>query len=144
MKSTFRFSGFSIAIDSEWRDITDCLDSPDAPATLAKVDGVGALQFSLAAYRGGNIPSANAEDLLSMVYEFAATRGLRDSRDETVNGGRPVYAGASFRASGDFVRVWYVSDGKSFLLVTYVCTWESQTEEIQECEEAVPSVTFSC
>jgi hypothetical protein len=41
---------------------------------------------------------------------------------------------ASFHAGDDFIRVWYLSNGQSVLLVSYVCSWESREVERQQYE----------
>jgi hypothetical protein len=56
----------SVVGEPTWRDITE----GDGPLTLAKPDGVGALQFSCALYKSGPEPNASLEDLKSMVLEF--------------------------------------------------------------------------
>lgn len=142
MESVFNFPGFRIHTAAEWRDITDSLNDPGAPFTLAKPDGVGALQFSVARYKSGDIPSPSLKTLSSMVREFAENKCLESPFDEETFSDKILYSGVSFDGGDSLVRVWYVSDGKSFLLVTYVCDWESQTLEVQECNDFVKSVRF--
>jgi hypothetical protein len=48
----------------------------------------------------------------------------------------------SFMSGDDFVRAWYVSDGLSFALVTYVCEAGGEADELAECEQIVGSLAF--
>ncbi len=52
-------------------------------------------------------------------------------------------AAGSFLSGGDFVRVWYVSDGLSFARVTYVCEAGRETEELADCEQIIGSLAFA-
>jgi hypothetical protein len=79
MKLLYTFPGFRIEAGGDWRDITHTLHSPGKPFTLAKEDGVGALQFSPALYRRGPLPCATKEGLLSMTLEFGQCRGLGEA-----------------------------------------------------------------
>jgi hypothetical protein len=143
MSLTFRFPGFQIDAADDWRDITESLNNPKAPPTLAMPDGVGALQFSLARYKTGTIPSPTIADLLSMVREFADNKDLDEPFDEDTFSEDVMGAGASFKGGEDLIRVWYISDGKNFVLVTYVCGWESRdTTEVQECNSFVRNIRF--
>src|SRR5262245_14385368 len=123
MKHRLTFPGFEIEAGVDWNDITHTLDSPERPFTVAKQDGVGALQFSPALYRGGPLPMPTKDDLLSMAIEFGQYRGLGEAFDTDGVEGPLAGAGASYHSEGDFIRVWYVSDKRSIMLATYVCEW---------------------
>jgi len=73
------FADFQVEASDDWQDITDVLDSPDYPFTLAKENGVGALQFSAALYRRGPRPSPTKDELLSMAIELGQNRGLYEA-----------------------------------------------------------------
>ena len=40
------------------------------------------------------------------------------------------------------MRAWYVSDGLSFALATYVCEAGSEAEEVADCEQIIGSLAF--
>jgi hypothetical protein len=138
------FGGLALDATPGWTDITDDIEGDDKPFTLAKPDGVGALQFSPALYRGGAVPSPSANDLLEMVREFGHGRRLGEPLDEALQEGRPASAGASYHSDSDFVRVWYVSDGSNIALVTYVCERGHEEAELEECEQVVRTIQFVC
>jgi hypothetical protein len=134
---------FSISIADGWEDITATLDDVEAPLTFANPDsGVGALQLSLAVYTSGTLPGVHAHDLSELLREFAATQGLGNSFDRLSSPGEIAIEAASFHAGDDFARVWYASDGKNVVLLTYICPWVHRDREALEREKSVRSLRF--
>jgi hypothetical protein len=142
MKHLLKFPGFQIEAGVDWNDITDSLDYPECPFTVAKQAGVGALQFSPALYRGGPLPWPTKDDLLFMAIEFGQNHGLGQAFDTNGFEGSLTCAGASYQNEGDFIGVWYLSDKKSIILATYVCEWRCRYQELPECEEIIRSLQF--
>jgi hypothetical protein len=138
-----RFPSFTVQAPDGWQDITDSVEADDAPFTLARADGVGALQFSVALHTGGERPGPSPQQLLEMVEEFGQSRGLGVAGAVATQAGPPQLAAGSFESDGDRVRVWYVSDGLSFALVTFVCEAGREADELAECELIVRSVRFA-
>jgi hypothetical protein len=135
---------FGLLAGDEWEDITDSLSDPNAPFTLARpARGVGALQFSPAVHRSGPVPSPSVEDLEALLARFAVRHGFGEQID-IAHFSHTVYGvGASFRSGDDLVRVWYVSDGKNIMLITYICEWSDRLHETGVCDEMVKSITFN-
>lgn len=133
---------FTIRCSDGWCDITDEVEAADAPWTLARPDGVGAFQFSIATYKSGRIPNPTPQDLLSLLRHFASSRQLGEPADVVVEDGELRLAGASFRSGDDFLRVWYVSDGRSCAMVTYTSVWDEQHSELVDCEEMIRTLRF--
>lgn len=133
----------SLAVPEGWDDITATLESPDPASTIADPNsGVGALQFSTAIYKAGALPQVTSQNLSEMLDEFAASRDLGGPFDRAVYQG-PIFAvGESFQSGTDFVRVWYCSDGKNIVLVTYVCDWSQRDCEAEAREMTVRSLRF--
>jgi hypothetical protein len=128
---------------SSWRDVTELIETSNAPYTLGRESGgMGALQFSTALHESGLPPSTSAAALLRMVEDFGKARGLGPSFNGFADAGPPLIGAASFHSGEDFVRVWYVSDGTNFAMVTYVCTWGDEPHELHDCEAIVKSVRF--
>jgi hypothetical protein len=139
-----RFNLFSVNPPGGWVDVTYSLDVVTPPVTLARPGGVGALQFSVAAYSGGERPDPSPDQLLGMLEGFGESRGLGAPQAAVATrAGRLRLAAASFRSEGDFVRVWSVSDGLNFALVTYVCEAGRESEELADCERIVRSLAFT-
>jgi len=109
-----RFPGFAMLLSPSWCDITE--DLPDgSPLTIARPDGMGALQFSVARWIGGPEPRPSAADL----------------------------AAATFTQDTATVRAWYISREGSFAKVTYACEGHPVESELLDCEQMVRSVTFT-
>jgi hypothetical protein len=137
------FPGFSIRADQEWEDITHTIGGANKPFTLGRpTAGVGALQFSPGLYRSGPLPSPSPADLLSMAEEFGRSHSLGTPYDRISEEGAVSVAGLSFHSGTDFIRVWFLSDGKNVMLATYVCDWGDQGAELASCERIVKSVDF--
>lgn len=138
-----QFPGFAVSVREGWSDLTHTLGTKDGPFTLADPEtGVGALQFSPAIYQSGPEPSPTLVDLRSMVAEFAKARKLGTAFDETVHSGDVSWASASFHREDDLVRVWYLSDRKNIVHVTYLCDWTNRSLEVEECEAILKSLRF--
>ena len=104
--------------------------------------GVGALQFSAARYKSGKLPHIQCDDLTDLLSQFAVNRGLKDPFDEMVSSDGISVVAASFHSGDDLIRVWYVSDTKNLILVTYVCNWEQRDTEADNIETIVRSIRF--
>ena len=138
-----RFNAFAVQAPRGWADITDEVEVEDPPYTIARPrNGVGALQFSIALYDSGPIPNPKPKDLLSMVKEFGRKRRLGKPADVVTEPGPPRLAAASYDWEEDFVRVWQVSDGRSFAFITYTCAAEQAGPELPACEKIVRSIVF--
>jgi hypothetical protein len=127
---------FTVDAPHGWEEI------PESVWTLARPDGVGALQFSVAIYTGGKPPQPSTSELLGMVKDFARARGLGVPRSIAVKSEPLLSAAGSFRYGDDFLRVWQVSDGLNFAFVTYVCESGQESKEMFDCEQIVSSLSF--
>ncbi|GEP41313.1 hypothetical protein [Brevifollis gellanilyticus] len=133
---------FTITFCDGWSDITEEVEAVDPPWTLAKPDGVGALQFSIGIYKGGPVPNPTQRDLLSLLHGFATSQQLGDPVDLVEEDGELRLVAGSFRAGEDFLRVWYVTNGRSIAQVTYLCSWGEQHAELADCEQMVRTLGF--
>lgn len=124
------------------------MDNPDGPATFYRTDSEdsGALQVSLyAEYAGGKIPNPSVDDLI----ELAQGHGERHEAGELVETsggtcGLGVYGSAVFRsAEYPYFRLWYISNGRDFVLATHICTAEPDAIELAEAQQIVEMVGLS-
>jgi hypothetical protein len=134
---------FTIRCSDGWCDITDEVEAADRPWTLAKPDGFGAFQFSVATYKSGGRPNAIPQDLLALLHDFASSRDLGEPTNVAVEDGHLRLAAGSFRFGDDFLRVWYVSDGLSIAKVTYTSAWGTQHAELLDCEKMIRTLRFA-
>jgi hypothetical protein len=122
----------------DWQDTTE----DDGPYTLTLADGNGALQFSVATYKGGKRPNVTVADLSSMLTEFITARELVETNDRDIEE-NPVSLVATNACADDcFLRIWYLSDGGNIVLATYACGVGHQNVELPECESIVRSIVF--
>lgn len=101
------------------------------------------MQFSIAFYGSGEVPSPSVSDLREMREELAEGRdwGPATAESDWEGDGLRVSA-ASHQWGDDMVRVWYVSNGKGFAKVTYTTFWPGDPVELAECERIVRSIRF--
>ena len=141
---SYRIGPWVISSMPGWLDITHTVQDDDPPFTLAKEDGVGALQFSSAAYESGERPAPTPADLAEMVREFGEARDFGPPLDcDESSGTGQLVASANFHVDEDLFRVWYVSERGNFLLVTYVCQWQHRGPEIKEAESIVKNIRLA-
>jgi hypothetical protein len=143
--STFSFdNGATVSLPHGWANMTEELG--DGVWTLARpgMDG-GALQFTIALYRGGKVPGVSARELREMVRELGLKQDLGRPFDETTQETGPiVWAAASYHdeADGAFWRAFYGSDGVNIAVVTFICDWMRRREECEDVERIVQSLRF--
>jgi len=134
---------FTIGCNHGWCDITGDIEAANPPWTLARPDGIGAFQFSVATYNSGQIPNPTPEVLLSLLRDFGSTHDLGEPADIVLEDGELRMATASFRQGDNFLRAWYASNGRSFAKVTYTCIWGEQQMELPDCERMIRSLRFA-
>ncbi|MBL9028182.1 MAG: hypothetical protein JNL21_38675 [Myxococcales bacterium] len=135
--STYRvvFGNASMRVPSDWVDITHDLPE-DTPFTLAKPDGVGALQFSVATYDSGERPSIGADDLREMLMEFAESEGLPAPASIEQAGNQVMYCGGDLSDEERVAWAWYVTNGVDVLFVTYNAQQQHAAQAASEVSDA--------
>lgn len=133
---------FAVQVPNGWGDITDSVESESPPFTLARPDGVGALQFSIATFKSGPTPNPTPTVLLDMLVNFGHSRDLGIPNAVNTEIGPPVLAAGNFVACDDSIRVWYVSDGRNFAFITYTASNTDFGPELPDCETIVRSIDF--
>jgi hypothetical protein len=139
------FPRFTIDAPDGWSDVTNEVGTDGVPFTLARHDGVGALQFSFYEYRSGEIPDPASRDLLGMLEGFAGSNGFAElTRIELEDGHLRLAAGSVVSPEAHY-RLWLLSDGSNILFATYTCETcaiDRQAAELPDCEKIVRSVRF--
>ena len=139
----FEFYGLALRPPSDWRDITT--DLPDgSPPTLAKPNGVGAIQFSIARYQGRAAPHVDRVALQNLLENFCARHGF-DCRPQAERHDNIQVVKCHAVMGGEQVAVWYVSDGADVVLATYVSQQagsEEANDELREAETVIRSLKF--
>ncbi len=126
-----------------WSDITSELDDPDAPPTLGRAGGEGALQFSVVLHGRGSPRNPGTRELLEMSINYGEDEELGKPRDPVEEEG-PLRLGAvGFRTAEQSIRIWHVSDGRNFACVCYTGPRSGHEAELRECEGIVRSLRFA-
>jgi hypothetical protein len=144
-ESSLELEHFAVLAPDEWEDVTDQVREElrdDTPYTLARTDGVGALQFSLALFAGGRRPEPTFELLTEMLLEAAAKYGAAPQGLHRIHHDNLLIAWTDFHTEGSFVRMWYLSDHLNFAKVTYVCTEQDRGRELEEAHRIVSTFCF--
>ena len=144
MTARIGFAGVSLILPNEWCDVSQDLPS-DTPPTLAKAEGVGALQFSTAKYKKGALPNIQYEDLWEFLRQLADSEGLGKPRETSQSRGVHPFVSGTFSSKGNLFRVWYISNGRDVTLVSYVASEtesEKAKQEVAEAETIVASLDF--
>src|SRR5258708_2316109 len=101
-----------------WLDITHDVKAENPPFTLAKNDGVGALQFTGAKYSDGKVPVITIDSLKHLLTDFIHSRELGQGFDALTHEGRILICAQSFFLGEQYVRVWYCSNRRDIVLIT--------------------------
>ena len=141
------FAGLSILLLDDWQDVTDDLPT-GSPFTLGKIgnDAMGALQFSVAKYKRGALPSFTKEKLELMLIDFFHAQSLGEPHVLTSSSNNTILAKADFQSEAKYSRIWYVSDRRNIVLVTYtslVVKSPQLKNEVDEADSIVSSIDFS-
>jgi hypothetical protein len=126
-----------------WLDVTHEIEADNPPFTLARNDGVGALQFSTATYERGEIPTVTIEHLKTLMADFASSRELGAGFDARASEQPMLICGRSFNSGTQFVRAWYCSNGRDVALITYVSEKGIEAREIPDCERMISELRFT-
>ncbi|HVJ83883.1 MAG TPA: hypothetical protein VNC50_22645, partial [Planctomycetia bacterium] len=134
--SRAEFPTFSVDLPPGWGDITPEVEADDAPPTVARDDGVGALQFSIGLYESGPRPRGDIEELQELLDGFAESHGLTSPSNTTREYSPRCLVAASFQPGDEFLRAWYFSEGGNFAFVTYTCGRRNfEARELLEAEK---------
>lgn len=132
----------TIELPEGWFDVTE---DPGGPFTLAKPEGVGSVQFSVAKYKGGEHPNIDCDGLQKLLVSFGENRGLHGPNSIRSGAGENFCVAGDFVSEGEFIRIWYVSNGSDVALVSYVTLQpeaDSVATELGEAESIVESLRF--
>jgi hypothetical protein len=118
-----------------WRQI----DNPGALAAYVRGDSSnsGTLQFSIAQFRHGQLPSATEQTLIGICEKL--TSGVRAPKEVSSTSGKCEFGMfGSVVVKGDFparLQVWVVSNQRELILITHTCEKEPDPEEVAEAND---------
>lgn len=126
-----QFAGLDMDAVPGWFDITADLE-PGSPPTLAKADGIGALQFSFAEYAGGKEPRITTTTLKSLLRDFQNREGLPKPKQAAET---DRSASATFQGEDQLLQVWFLSNGSSVVIITYLVVLPARGDLERELDE---------
>jgi hypothetical protein len=142
MDINHKIGNLEITAPDEWLDVTHELEDDAAPFTLARSKGFGVIQFSLATYEKGALPEVNTDHLSRLVADFAQSRELGRGYNTACEKATLLVCASSFDFENRFLRVWYCSNGRDIVLVTYNCEKGLERTELSDCERIVRNLQF--
>ena len=134
-----------VLLPKGWSDYSK--DNPDGPPTFLRdlSEVPGPLQISFEEYKGGEIPNPKVEDLTEMAIDLGKEQKmgeLIESNNGDCDFGK--YGTAIFRSrENPRIQVWYLSNGKDFVLATHISPEEPESQEIIEAQEIVMKIVLS-
>ncbi|MFZ5438749.1 MAG: hypothetical protein ACOZQL_02010 [Myxococcota bacterium] len=150
MSVDIKMAGLGLRIPDDWSETTN--EQPSGTPTLAKHNGIGLLQFTVARYLTGARPDITAEDAINLLSTFLENTGVRAPAEHvrqhirlglSTHGLRTAHA--NLARSSEFVRAWCITDGENSAIATYLTLrpWDPgfRTEFNESCE-IVSSIQF--
>jgi hypothetical protein len=143
-----RVGPVEIDLPPGWEDITEALGSSPPPFSLSRPEAsLGVFQLSPAIFARGKLPDATLEDLRRLCVDFGQRKNLKPGESlSSHEGSARLWYGMNYRIHKQRVRVWYASDGRSFVLATFVPIREGAeivwADGVADCESMLSSITF--
>ena len=140
-EDVFYTHGLCIPADPDWYEMErDEAEGDDLPMVLQKGDSHAVLQFSVPP------PKEDEEimlgDLRDWMEEMAKRARLGKAVDQVETTGPNLVCAGTFTSGKDFTRLWYWSDRKRVVMVTYACRGKPDPEELSDCERMVQQMRF--
>lgn len=143
MQPKCQFAGVNLYLPDQWVEITDTLPS-GTPPTLAREDGYGALQFTIGIHESGKVPHFTRLELERLLYHFEDGHDFeRQQKVVEFADGSSFGISCDYDREAEFVRVWYVTNGKEIAFITYLNSKMTLSdEELGEATAIAESVEF--
>lgn len=142
------FEGFSLVLPEGWFDVLD--DSTYGghdelpPFRFAAPHGRGALLVNSADFHPDDHGGAEPAEVLALAHEWGARRGLgAPLSSSSEGGGEGALATAVYNVRGDFVQLWFLTNGRALVEASYVCPWDEREVEQRDREAIIRSLRFA-
>jgi len=142
------YDGFSLRLPEGWSDIVDEISFTDPdefpPLRFNAAGGPGALFVSTPLFPRDKQPGARAADVEELARSWGRRRGL-DAPLTCASAPRRdgAMATATYRLGGEFVQLWFLSNGSAVVHASYVCPWTLRDAEQRAREEIAASLRFA-
>ncbi|MEO7331516.1 MAG: hypothetical protein ABI193_23280 [Minicystis sp.] len=142
------FEGFSLTLPEGWFDVLDDATYAEhdelPPFRFAAPQGPGALLVSCADFHPDDRGHAETSVVLALAHEWGERRGLgqplsqrSETRDDI------ALATAVYDVRGDFVELWFLTNGRALVQASYVCPWADREDERAPREAIMASLRFA-
>jgi hypothetical protein len=141
------FEGFSMDFPPGWRelDVESTFSDPTEGErkTFGRSGGTGVLHVSLLAVDPDNPPQSSRDHVGVLARTWGRARGLRSPMSIGSQVRRDgALAQAEYKLAGDYVSVWYLSNGEATLHASYLCPWTARDEDRAAREAMIASLAF--
>ncbi|MEZ4297248.1 MAG: hypothetical protein R3B70_19955 [Polyangiaceae bacterium] len=140
------FDHFSMSLPAGWLELTEEVTTYSDPTererrTFARPGGTAVLHVSLLALDPDNPPAASADYALTLARDWGRLRGcpypLSTSATERDD---QVIAGAEYRLAGEYIAVYYLSNGEATLHASFITSWKTRKEEIPARDQMISTL----
>ncbi|MFO0759454.1 MAG: hypothetical protein U0359_23385 [Byssovorax sp.] len=142
------FEGFSLVLPEGWTDVLDestYVEHEELPPfRFAAAHGKGALLVSAADFHPDDHGGADPDEVLALAHEWGARRGLgKPLKEKSEAAGEHAIASVVYEVRGDFVELWFLTNGRALVEASYVCPWADREVERPEREAIMASLRFT-
>ena len=143
------YEGFSVVLPDGWSERED-------DATFAESDGDLPIRFAPEGGGAGTVlvtvpllepeqqPREDAAVLLALAHGWGKRRGLAEPVASATQPRRgAMMATAVYALRGQFVQLWFFSNGASLVHASYVCDWDAREDERTPREAIVASLRLT-
>ncbi|MER8818945.1 hypothetical protein NKH70_03830 [Mesorhizobium sp. M0991] len=138
------FHGLTFDLPAGWVDIAGDLPEGSPPTLAKETDGCGAIQFSIAKYRGGEKPNVDFNALRTFMLQFCQNNSI-DAGNITKNESESIISvGVLSDTDDQLLSAWYLSNGNDVVFMTYL-GMANDTDCLKELDVAlaiVSSISF--
>lgn len=122
------FYSLKLDLPKGWFDITKEVGNRTIP-TLAKNNGIGALQFSIARYSQGSKPNIRKKDLVEMINNKSELNslGIKDVKDCKIRNG--IGISGNCITPTEYFMLWYITNSIDLVLITYIALVSNSTDK---------------
>ena len=140
-----RLNKIRIGFSKGWKDISK--ENPNGPPTFInyEIEDSGVLQISTAEFIGGQKPNPNFSDLINLSKNIGLKNEFGIVRhEESGNCGYGKYGFVEFsRSDFPYIAVWHLSDGKNFIIATFICATQPNPKQIGDVRNILTSIRKS-
>lgn len=143
------YEGFSVVLPDGWSDLFEdaVFEEPDLdPPTrfAAERGGPGMVLVTVPLVDPDELPIGDAAELEALAQDWGTRRGIAKPIAHATQARRDVMmATAAYTLRGQFVQLWFLSNGASLVHASYVCPWDAREIERTPREAVIASLRFA-